>query len=80
MVRTYDDFGYGQFEPVELYDMEEDRFQTTNLRDAQPEIVNRLEGLDPRYSLTPLHKFDTEVTHADEPRLSLRLQARQFCP
>ena len=38
MVRTYDDFGY-QFDPVELYDMQADPYQTSNLRDECPEIV-----------------------------------------
>jgi len=38
MVRTYDDFGYG-FEPVELYDVEEDPYQTRNIRDERPDVV-----------------------------------------
>jgi arylsulfatase A-like enzyme len=38
MIRTYDDFGY-QFEPVELYDVEADLYQTRNIRDERPDIV-----------------------------------------
>jgi arylsulfatase A-like enzyme len=38
MIRTYDDFGY-PFEPVELYDMEADRYQTRNIRDELPDIL-----------------------------------------
>jgi choline-sulfatase len=38
MVRTYDNYGYS-FEPVELYNMVEDPYQTTNIRDEHPEIV-----------------------------------------
>lgn len=38
MIRTYDPLEYC-FEPVELYDMVRDPFQTRNLRDEQPELV-----------------------------------------
>ncbi len=38
MIRTYDDFGY-PFAPVELYDMVEDPYQTRNICDERPEIV-----------------------------------------
>jgi len=40
MVRTYDTYGY-PFEPVELYDMAADPYQTRNLCDEQPEVVDR---------------------------------------
>jgi hypothetical protein len=40
MVRTYDTYGY-PFEPVELYDMAADPYQTRNLCDEHPEIVDR---------------------------------------
>lgn len=39
MIRTYDDFGYG-FEPIQLYDMEQDPCQTKNLAGERPELVN----------------------------------------
>jgi len=39
MIRTYDCEQYRQFEPVELYDMVHDPFQTTNLAGQSPEIV-----------------------------------------
>jgi arylsulfatase A-like enzyme len=39
MVRTYDDDGYG-FAPVELYDMEQDPYQTTDLAEEQGVLVN----------------------------------------
>jgi len=42
MVRTYDDFGY-QFDPVELYDMNADPYQTRNLRDARPDLVREMD-------------------------------------
>ena len=38
LVRTYDDYGY-QFEPLELYDMEQDPHQTHNLAKDRPEVV-----------------------------------------
>jgi hypothetical protein len=38
IIYTLDDFGY-QFEPVELYDMEADPYQTWNIRDERPDIV-----------------------------------------
>jgi arylsulfatase A-like enzyme len=38
MVRTYDNFGY-RFAPVELYDMEADPYQTTDISDEHPELV-----------------------------------------
>ena len=41
LVRTYDDYGY-PFEPVELYDMTRDPYQTRNLRDERPELVREL--------------------------------------
>ena len=40
MIRTYDDMGYG-FEPVELFDMERDPYQTTNLAGDEPDEVAR---------------------------------------
>jgi len=40
MVRTYDDYGY-PFEPVELYDMVEDPYQTRNIRDDRPGVVQQ---------------------------------------
>ena len=39
MVRTYDAYGY-PFEPVELYDMALDPYQTHNLCNEHPEIVD----------------------------------------
>lgn len=40
MVRTYDNYGY-PFEPVELYDMQKDPYQTRNIKDEQPGIVQQ---------------------------------------
>ncbi len=40
MIRTYDDYGYG-FPPVQLYDMEGDPYQTTNLAAGEPRLVER---------------------------------------
>ncbi len=40
MVRTYDDYGYA-FDPVELYDIVNDKHQTKNIRDEHPEIVEK---------------------------------------
>lgn len=44
MIRTYDDFGY-KFEPVELYNITEDPYQTNNLAEEKRETVNRLSNL-----------------------------------
>lgn len=44
MIRTYDDLGYG-FAPVQLYDMQRDAFQTTDLAEAEPEVVGRCSSL-----------------------------------
>ena len=41
LVRTYDDFGY-RFEPVELYDIEVDPYQTRNLVAEDPSIAGQL--------------------------------------
>jgi len=41
LVRTYDDFGY-RFEPVELYDMEADPYQTRNLAGDEPGRVTEM--------------------------------------
>ena len=43
-VRTYDDLGY-QFEPVELYDMQNDPYQTTNIADESSDLVNKCSDL-----------------------------------
>lgn len=42
MIRTYDDHGY-RYDPLELYDMTRDPYQTTNVRDQHPEIVRELD-------------------------------------
>jgi len=39
MIRTYDDYGYSSFDPVALYDMEEDSYQTNNIYADRPEVV-----------------------------------------
>ena len=44
MIRTYDPFVY-RFEPVELYDMDADPYQTRNLRDIRPEVVQACSAL-----------------------------------
>lgn len=44
LLKTYDDFGYS-FEPVELYDMEKDPYQTRNIAAANPDIVARCSNL-----------------------------------
>ena len=38
MIRTYDDDGYG-FPPVQLYEIERDPYQTVNLAEKQPRLV-----------------------------------------
>ncbi|MFQ6040076.1 MAG: sulfatase [Candidatus Poribacteria bacterium] len=40
MIRTYDNFGY-PFEPLELYNMTEDPYQTQNMRDDDDDIVQQ---------------------------------------
>ena len=42
MIRTYDPLAYS-LDPVELYDIESDPYQTRNLRDECPEIVNQFD-------------------------------------
>jgi hypothetical protein len=42
MVRTDDDDGY-RLDPVELYDIREDPYQTRNLRDKEPAILRDCE-------------------------------------
>lgn len=41
MIRTAHPWRYTHFEPVALYDMEADPYQTTNLADAEPGILHR---------------------------------------
>ena len=41
MVRTYHSWQYGQFEPVELYDMEQDPYQSRNIRDNEASILQQ---------------------------------------
>ena len=40
-VVTYDDYGYESFDPVALYDMKEDPYQTTNVAADHPEVIAR---------------------------------------
>lgn len=44
MIRTYDSFGY-PFQPVELYDMVADPYQTHNLAGERPDLVRHSSGL-----------------------------------
>jgi choline-sulfatase len=44
MIRTYDDYGY-RFEPVELYDMTADPYQTRNLAVDEPDTVARMDRM-----------------------------------
>jgi len=43
MLRTYDPWEYKHFRPVELYDMEADPYQTTDLADSRPDLVGDLD-------------------------------------
>ncbi len=45
MIRTYDGERYDHFAPVQLYDMERDPYQTTNLCDEQPDAVAHCDRL-----------------------------------
>lgn len=38
LLKTYDDFGYS-FDPIELYDMQSDPYQTKNIAPENPELV-----------------------------------------
>jgi len=40
MIRTYDNWGYNSIEPVELYDMDHDPYQTRNLMDEEAEALH----------------------------------------
>jgi len=41
MIRTYDDYGY-RFDPIELHDMDADPYQTRNLAQEAPGIVDEM--------------------------------------
>jgi len=45
MIRTYDAHGYTAFDPVALYDMEKDPYQTTNIADSQPDALGRCDSM-----------------------------------
>jgi len=55
MIRTYDTCGY-PFDPVELFDMTNDPYQTTNIADDQPEIVRECELIMRRWTEEQLAK------------------------
>ena len=42
MIRTYDDHGYA-FDPVALYDMDEDPYQTRNLAEQEPDLLAQMD-------------------------------------
>ena len=44
MLRTYDDYGYS-FDPVELYEMGEDPYQTRSLCTERPDLVERCSNI-----------------------------------
>ncbi|MBT5876437.1 MAG: sulfatase [Candidatus Latescibacteria bacterium] len=71
MTRTYDNFGY-TFDPVELYDMEKDPYQTRNLRDEQPETVNQMD----HYLAEWLHEQQAKPYSIPDP-LQVEWQERQ---
>lgn len=55
MVQTYDHFGYAQ-DPVELFNMTTDRFQTTNLARQQPDVVGLCQNLLAQWLKEQSHK------------------------
>ncbi len=57
MIRTYDSLGYS-FDPVELYDMIHDPFQTRNLSDEQRDTVDRCSRLMTDWVQEQLMKSD----------------------
>jgi arylsulfatase A-like enzyme len=71
MVRTYDDYGY-RFDEVELYDMQEDRFQTRNLANDQPDTVERMDRM-----LADWLKEQAAKPYAIPDPMEVELQRRQ---
>jgi len=73
LVHTYDDNGYS-FEPVELYDMAADPYQTTNIAGDSPDVVARCDGLleawldeqrsKPHFAADPLERIAAERSAA----------------
>lgn len=69
MIRTYDHYDYGT-PPVELFDIQQDKYQTTNLAESHPEIVQRCDHLmnqwlhdqrvKPSFTCDPLAKVMAE--------------------
>ena len=45
MIRSYDNYGYNCFDPLALYDMSADPYQTTNIAADHPELVDRCSRL-----------------------------------
>ncbi|MFC1736112.1 sulfatase [Candidatus Hydrogenedentota bacterium] len=66
MIRTYDDMGYGT-DPVELFDMKNDPYQTTNVRDEQPELMWKMD----HYLTEWLHEQYSKPGTMDDPMLSV---------
>jgi len=62
MVRTWDPYGYGM-EPVELFDLQEDPYQTHNIRDEQPDVAAQCERLMNEW----LHEQKTRGPFVDDP-------------
>ncbi|SVD85720.1 uncharacterized protein METZ01_LOCUS438574, partial [marine metagenome] len=71
MVRTYDDYGY-TFDPVELYDMEKDPYETNNLRDEAPQVARQLD----HYLAEWLHEQSVKPYAIPDP-LQVEWQERQ---
>ena len=67
MIRTYDNYGYTQFDPVALYDMDADPYQTHNLADAQPQQLAAMDHLLCQWE----HDQRTKLWSGDDPLMSV---------